>query len=655
MGGWWWARACLGPALSVASIAWGQSPAVELPPVDVPVPAAPPPPESPLVRDPTGLTTVVDVGSRRAEVSTVGVLVAEAPGVVLQQSGGLGQSEQLVLRGASATGVLVLLDGVPLNGLGGIADLSLVPLPAIQQAEVLRGGAGARYGAGALGGVVNLVTRSASEPVVSGDLGAGSFGTVQGSASASGPVFGGSGLLELHAGHSDGDFPYVYDPLGGTPASNPQTLIRQNNQATWAGGLAKGGGRLGAWQMDGVFQLSSLSRGLAGTVDNPSPDAHQDFLGIQAGLRLSRTFSSGADTSLRLDARRETNTFQSSAFAQHTRWWQASLGWDGTLPLGHHWLSASASVGLSFADSGAQAPRWAVTSVSVQDEWRLAGDRVSLVPSVRLDQAGPFVGVSPKLGVSWSLPAGVTLQANVGQSYRIPSFLELYIPSGTQLANPDLEPERGVFVDAGAGIAGAPGMFRVAGFAAQYENLIVYEYQPPLPTKPQNASAARAAGLEVEGRLQPARWIELSGSYGLLFTQNIRAIEAFYLKEIPLRPRHRGTLRLEVGPEWLRVHGTMHGQSLVWLNRSNTQSIAGRVLLDAGLDLRVLRRPEIVLSLNATNLGDVQTRDLDAYPLPGRAYLATVTVRLDLPRTPPSIPPSSLPSTPSSVSHEGTP
>ena len=41
MGGWRWARACLGPALSVASIAWGQSPTVELPPVDVPVPAAP--------------------------------------------------------------------------------------------------------------------------------------------------------------------------------------------------------------------------------------------------------------------------------------------------------------------------------------------------------------------------------------------------------------------------------------------------------------------------------------------------------------------------------------------------------------------------------------------------------------------------------------
>ena len=99
------------------------------------------------------------------------------------------------------------------------------------------------------GGVVNLVTRSAAEPVVSGDLGVGSFGTLQGSASASGPVLGGSGLLELHAGHSDGDFPYVYDPLAGTPASNPKTLTRQNNQATWVGGLAKevGDSDSGSW------------------------------------------------------------------------------------------------------------------------------------------------------------------------------------------------------------------------------------------------------------------------------------------------------------------------------------------------------------------------------------------------------------------------
>ena len=44
--------------------------------------------------------------------------------------------------------------------------------------------------------------------------------------------------------------------------------------------------------------------------------------------------------------------FRGGFFSEDTRWWQAALSWDGTLPLGQHWLSASASVGLSFADAG---------------------------------------------------------------------------------------------------------------------------------------------------------------------------------------------------------------------------------------------------------------------------------------------------------------
>jgi iron complex outermembrane receptor protein len=617
-------------------MAWGQSPAVELPPVDVPVPAAaPPPPESPLVRDPTGFTSVVEVESRHAEIPTVGSVVAESPGVVLQQSGGLGQSEQLTLRGASSTGVLVLLDGVPLNGLGGIADLSLVPLAGLQRVEVLRGGAGARYGAGALGGVVNLVTRSSGPPLVSADLAHGSFASTQGTASVSGPALGGSGLLELHAGHTDGDFPYTYDPLAGTPSSNPQTKLRENNQATWVGGLAKGGGRIGPWRLDALAQVTALSRGLAGTVYAPTPDAHQDFLGIQTGLRLSRAFSSGAETSLRLDARREANTFSGGMLTEDTRWWQAALSWDGTLPVGHHWLSGSASVGLSFADAGAQAPRWAITSISVQDEWRLAQDRVSIVPSVRLDQAGPFVGLSPKLGLSWSLPAAVTLQANVGQSYRMPSFLELYIPTGTTLANPDLQPERGVSVDGGASISGAPGLLRLDGFAAQYENLIIYELQPPLAARPRNLSAVRAWGLEAEGHLDPVTWVEVGASYTLLFTENIRDVAPYFGKEVPFRPRHRGTARLVVGPERIRLRTTLRAQSAMFVNRSNTEALAipARALLDAGVDVMVIRRPQLVVSVTATNLGDVQTRDFTGYPLPGRALFASLSMRLDLGRS----------------------
>ncbi|HVE85726.1 MAG TPA: TonB-dependent receptor plug domain-containing protein, partial [Myxococcales bacterium] len=121
---------------------------VALPPVVVPAPAqpAPPPPDAVERRDPSGQVTVLRVADRPAQARDTAELLAQAPGVLVQDLGGLGQTKSLSIRGAPSGGVLVLLDGIPLNGAGGIAELSRVPLALADSLEVLRGGAGARYG-----------------------------------------------------------------------------------------------------------------------------------------------------------------------------------------------------------------------------------------------------------------------------------------------------------------------------------------------------------------------------------------------------------------------------------------------------------------------------------------------------------------------------
>ena len=70
------------------------------------------------------------------------------------------------LRGLGASGAsraLVLADGLPLNDpFGGWVYWARVPRLAIERLEVLRGGASDLYGSGALGGVVQIVTRPPS-------------------------------------------------------------------------------------------------------------------------------------------------------------------------------------------------------------------------------------------------------------------------------------------------------------------------------------------------------------------------------------------------------------------------------------------------------------------------------------------------------------
>lgn len=630
---WRWARRGLGPAVGVASLAWGQSSQepVLLAPVTVPLPPAPPAPESPTVRDPTGQTSVVDVSSRRAEVFSTGALLSLVPGAVVQSAGGLGQSESISLRASPNAGVLVLLDGIPLNGPGDIADLSLVPLSILDRAEVLRGSAGARYGPLAVGGVVNLVTRTAGDAPVFADVLGGSFGTYGGSVGASGPNLGGNGLFVLHFQHSDGDFTYLYQPLIGEVPGSGQPVQRMNNQSTSGGGLLKQGWDVSGWAVDTLLELNLLNRGLAGTEDQQSSNAAQSASRVLASVGAQHTFSSGVGLTLRLDARRVTDDLSGGSFvpSEHNLLWQVGTTADVTATLGTHSLDATATLGFATVSATGGSPTWALTSLALQDEWLLWQGRVSLVPAVRVDQTGPFAAVSPRLGAQVALASGFSLRGNAGYGFRPPSFVELYLPAGTLASNPNLQPERSFSVDGALLYASRWGSSSVGGFFSRYQDLIIYEYFPPFFARPQNVSAADAWGLEAEMRVRPWPWLEASGAYTLQWTEDLRDIPAYYGQELPYRPRQLGTGRLAGGPDWLRAHVDVQGRSMVTVNRSGSLTLPGHVFFGAGLDVVVWSRaPRFTASVQVNNLSNVQGQDLDGYPLPGRAIFLTLALGL---------------------------
>jgi outer membrane receptor protein involved in Fe transport len=89
----------------------------------------------------------------------------EIPGVVpnigAAVNNGANGSAQLDLRGLGSNRNLVLIDGrrvVPATN-AGVVDLNLVPVALIERTDVFTGGASSVYGADAIAGVVNFVTR----------------------------------------------------------------------------------------------------------------------------------------------------------------------------------------------------------------------------------------------------------------------------------------------------------------------------------------------------------------------------------------------------------------------------------------------------------------------------------------------------------------
>jgi outer membrane receptor protein involved in Fe transport len=113
---------------------------------------------------PVAVVTAEQINLRQA--NTVEEFLREIPGVVPsiggQVNNGNGGSTFINLRGVGANRNITLLNGTRIvpAGLGGVTNIDVVPVALLERVDVLTGGAGAAYGADAISGVVNFITKS---------------------------------------------------------------------------------------------------------------------------------------------------------------------------------------------------------------------------------------------------------------------------------------------------------------------------------------------------------------------------------------------------------------------------------------------------------------------------------------------------------------
>ena len=115
---------------------------------------------------------------------TIAQLLNEQAGLSLPGAlSNLGTVPSIYMRGAASGRTLILLDGAPVGDPSMISnefDLNLVPLNQVERIEILKGAQSTLYGSDAIGGVINIITKSKGTPLVTGALSYGSYGTKQG-------------------------------------------------------------------------------------------------------------------------------------------------------------------------------------------------------------------------------------------------------------------------------------------------------------------------------------------------------------------------------------------------------------------------------------------------------------------------------------------
>lgn len=87
-------------------------------------------------------------------------VLRRVPGVEIAQNGGRGHNASIFMRGTNSDHVLVLVDGIRINSSAGGVAINRFPIGLVERLEVIRGPSASVYGSDAIGGVINIITRS---------------------------------------------------------------------------------------------------------------------------------------------------------------------------------------------------------------------------------------------------------------------------------------------------------------------------------------------------------------------------------------------------------------------------------------------------------------------------------------------------------------
>jgi vitamin B12 transporter len=574
--------------------------------------------------------TAEDIAAK--EEMTLPDVLQDAPGLNIVQTGGPGGQTSVFMRGTNSNHVKVLVDGIDVSDPSSpdaSFDFGQFLTPDIARIEILRGPQSGLYGSDAIGGVINIITKSGEGPAqFTAGLEGGSFDTFNQTGGVSGSVGG---------FHYVANIEHFYS--GATPVTPADLLQPGTNRNDDSYDNVTASTKLG-YDVTDSFDLGVVAR---------YTDTRLDFTGDNFNTGYPDTTRSQNDT-LQYYTRETAHLVLFGGFFEQTLGFAYSsitstdaspddptsyfsgdrvkIDWQGDLKFSD---SEILVLGAEHERDGIRQPVSANTTIDsgyAELQSNFTEDFFDTI-SLRYDDNDRLGSkVTYRVAPTYLIAdTGTKLKGSVGTGFKAPSLSEMFqnYPSFGFFGNPDLKPETSIGYDFGfeQSVFADAVQFGATYFHNDIKNLIDYNASF---TSYANVGKAETDGVEAFVAYEPVKTVDLRADY--TYTE---ANDEVLNQELLRRPKHKASL----DAKWKATSALSFDVDLLYVSAwidTNREGTIPRLNAPGYTTVNVAANydisDEFTVYGRISNLTGEHYQDPDGFLRPGRGFFAGIKAKI---------------------------
>jgi iron complex outermembrane receptor protein len=525
-------------------------------------------------------------------------------GIDVRQQGANGVLTDIGIRGSTFNQVLVLVNGVKMSDQQtGHFSMNLpVDIENIERIEIVKGPAARVYGQNAFAGAINIITKNSQANFLKLQATGGDFGL--GGGKASGALTTGSYSQYASIAH---DFSSGYRYNTDYKITNYFYTVDRKLRT----------GKLGF-----IGGFTDKKFGANGFYGNPSNiDQYEALQTSLMALTLQSKPNERLIISQRLYWRRNQDEYiyiRSNPAYYRNLHINNTLGYD---------LNASYQSLLGITGFGVDVSTLKLVSNNlgnrdrttatffVEHRFQQSGSRWDVTPGVQLNYYSDLgTNFLPGVDVGYRASNSVKAFGNLGYTYRVPTYTDLYYKDPKNIGNPDLKPEYAVTYEAGLKLLNLKWLSgQISYFNRNGKQIIDYTKQAEQdPWQTANFNNVTTSGIDMNFAINPQRFISSSlierltvgYTYMQFSTRDSPSFSKYALQSL----NHQVVASLQLK----YTKNVFHSINYRYADRVALPNFS---VIDSRLGLTT---SEVTIFIDVTNIFDVPYTETSLIPLPGR-------------------------------------